>query len=284
MFGTWSPTPSATHEPPDISFAAAVGLYVAALVAPAIVGLIDGVSDPGTAVLYMSFLAVSAVLVVGVGVAVGRVRGLAERLGSSRLSWGVPFLAALVGLGYGYVAFSTELISTAITFVGFATSLIAVLLGLLIQALAHSRYTAAILHDVSVTAEWHAGWPARDRWLTGIAGIALMLFGLVGFIADLLPGGIVVQLLGMIAYIVGTAIVGAGRPWTYRVTPEGLERALPVYRTLTPWEKLAGYETGERTLRLYWRSWWRPAIRCDLQAIDDPEAVFDALDDHLVRQ
>lgn len=272
---------SARLETPDLTFAIVVGLYVAALFTPAVVGLVDQLITLDPAGLYIALLSVATVLGVIGGVLSRQIRGLPERLGASPFSWLFALLAIPVGGGYALALFSDQYLLSALAFLGFLSSTVGVLLGVLVRVMSLNRYTKAVLRDVPTTCEWTAGWPTRQRTLLGGAALLAMLFGFVAGFLDLLPGGSAVESLGWLAYIFGAAFLSAGQPRTYRVSSKGLERKLPVLRKLHPWDALEAIEVREDVLLVHRRGWWRPAFRCTWAEIDDRGAVVSALDEHL---
>lgn len=278
MYGTARSPPLQfdSLDPPDTPYALVFGLYVALLAAPALVG-VAALSVPlGPAGLYVAFLAAVTGVTVAVTWLVGRWRGFPERAGGSRLSWLFPVLGAPVAGAYFLAAFGGGPLPSGVAFVGVFAATLAMILGVGVRAMSRNRYTAALVDDEPVTCEWEAGWPRRARLAAVGTGVALITVGLLA-LADLLPGGPLVEYAGLAGYAVGPALLSVGRPWTYRATAVGLERRLPVVRSIDRWDELAGFEETESALVIRRAAWWRPSIRCSWDEIGDRDAVVDAL-------
>lgn len=262
---------------PDVSFRLALGVYAAALFAPALAAVAAGALTPGPAGTYVVFVGVTTLVLVGVGVAAGRVRGIAERIGAGPVSWALPLGGLLASAAYVAVTFADGLISGTLTALGAFTAGLGVLIGLLVRRMARSRYAAVLVADAETVAEWTAGWPKRRRLRVGVVAAALVFFGLTAFIGGVLPGGAVVEAVGAVAYVVGVGLIGTGNERTYRVTERGLERSNQFGRWLIDWNDVVGVGTTDTELLIRRRQWYRPAIRCSLDDIDDAEAARDAL-------
>lgn len=286
MYGTVQSPPLQVDslDPPDTPYAMAVGLYAALLVSPALVGGATAVTTLGAAGLYVTFLAAVTAVTVALTWLVGRWRGFPERTGGSAVSWLFPLLGVLAAGTYFAAAVSHVAFPSGIALFGFMTSAAAVALGFALRAMSRSRYTAAVVDEESVECEWEAGWPERPRVAAAVAGFALMIGGMAAFLGEFLPGGDAVEYLGFAGYLIGTGLISVGRRWTYRVTPVGLERRLPVVRTIDRWDDLDGFEERESVLVIHRAAPWRPAIRCSWDEIDDRGAVIDALRRHVARR
>lgn len=262
---------------PDVSFRLALGVYAAALFAPALAAVAAVALTPGPAGTYVVLVGVTTLVLVGVGVAAGRVRGIAERLGAGPIAWALPLSGLLASGAYVAVTFADGPLSGTLTALGAVTAGLGVMVGLLVRRMARSRYAAVLVADAETVTEWTAGWPEWRRLRVGVVAAALLFFGLAAFVGELLPGGVVVEAVGAVAYVVGAALIGTGNERTYRVTERGLERSNQFGRWLIDWNDVVGVETTDTELLIRRRQWYRPTLRCDLADIEDPEAVREAV-------
>jgi len=286
MFGTARSAPLQFDrlDPPDTVYALAVGLYAAGVVAPAVTGAVARAGSLGPGGLYLTFLLVVTAVISVVTRTVGRWQGFSERVGRSALSWSFA-VAAVPAIGaYLWIAVSDGPIPGGVALVGFFAATAAAVLGCVLGAMSRSRYTEALLADEPVVCEWEAGWPSGQRTTAVVLSAALMLLGLAVSFAEVFPVPAVVEYLGMGGYVLGAATLSLGKPWTYRVTPAGLERRLPVYRTVHRWEDLSGFEERDDVLVISRQSPWRLDFRCAWADIEDREAVVDALSTHVPRE
>jgi len=152
-----------TAEPPDAPYAIVAGLYVAALLAPAVVLALSAfVTDAG--LLYISVLATGTVLTVLAGWGVSRTAGIAVSLGrhtATRLLAVLPF-----AWGGGIVALTAIWGNPPGIAVLLATlgAIGGMFLGLILTGMSRNRYAAAaVLTDAEEIAQWEARWPRR--WL-----------------------------------------------------------------------------------------------------------------------
>lgn len=269
---------------PDGIYAFVVGLYVAVFVTPALVIGLDQWVTGDAGVLYVSLLVAVTVVTTLVGLGVRRLRGLPERLGSSRLVWVLAFGPIPVAMGYLAVGSLTEPLPVEDTaLVGFALGLVGVFLGIALVTMSRSRYTAAVVDEATVTTEWTAGWPEPDRRRGRY--VAVVLFGAA--IAAIVAGGALridwLRYAGQMLVPVPVVLFNAGQARTFRVAPAGLEPNYGVGRHLYHWDSFESFEVTDGTLLIHWASWWRPATRCDLTDIENPETVEDALAEYLPR-
>jgi len=276
--------PLQSSERPDTFFAFVAGLYAAALLSPAVVialGLWVS-DDPG--VLYFGVLAAITLTISGVAWGVRRWRGLPERLGATRLSWGlVPVPVLMIGVYVGGAESVDSAGTDAGALVGFFFGLLGLFVGLGLVVMARNRYTAAVVDEDTVECEWKAGWPEPQRQRMQYVSIAGMLFLVAAMAADALWN--VEWLFTAAQFLFAPAIVigNIGQLRTYRVTPAGLERSYPASRYVFDWHSFESYAVTDETIIVRWESWWRPAIRCARDDLDDEDAVVDALDAHLER-
>ncbi|WP_136716142.1 hypothetical protein [Halorientalis salina] len=270
-------------ERPDTFFAFVAGLYAALLLTPAVViGLGLWVSGDA-AVLYFGLLAAVTAITVGVAWGVTRWRGLPERMGATRVAWGLVFLPVFALLGYfAFLAAVESSSASAGALVGFLFCVVGILVGIGLVAMSRSRYADAVVDDESVTCEWTAGWPDQSRKRLQYASVVAMCL-----LVPIWAGGYLLnaEWVGTVAQVLFVPVIllgNVGRERTYRVTPAGLERRDPATRYLYEWDAFESYAVTDETIVVRWRSRWRPAIRC-ARADIDVDAVTAALGDHLPR-
>ncbi|WP_424018138.1 hypothetical protein ACOZ4N_20040 [Halorientalis pallida] len=269
---------------PDTVFSLVAALYVALLVSPAVVFAASVTYPLGAGALYIALLAVLTAITAAGTVAVGRVRGVAERLGASRVARGLAVLPVLGMVGYGVAAAGVDAPGTdGVAAAGIVLSGVGIATGMALVAMSRTRYAKAVVDEDAVRAAWKAGWPQPLRTRVQVGALTLYLAG-----AALLFGGEFVGLgayewIGALAFVPGGAGLGWGQPRSYRLAPAGIERSNYVHRRLYGWERFASFSASEDAVVLYRESWWRPAFRCWREEIDDPDALIDALDDHLPR-
>lgn len=277
------PAPQSPDRP-DTVFALVAGLYAALLLSPAVVFAAAVAYPLGAGALYIALLAVLTAITTAGTVAVGRVRGVVERIGASRVARGLAVLPVLGMVGYGVAAASVDAPGTdGVVAAGIVLSGVGIATGMALVAMSRTRYARAVVEDESVRAEWKAGWPQPRRMRIQIGAVTLYLAG-----AALLFGGEFVGLgayewIGALAFVPGGAGLGWGQPRAYRLAPAGIERSNYVHRRLYEWDGFASVSVSEDAVVLHRESWWRPAFRCWREEIDDPDALIDALDDHLPR-
>jgi hypothetical protein len=261
---------------PDPQYAFVGGLYVAALLTPAVI-LVAAIAVRDTAVLYVGFLAVWAGITTLAGWGIARTRGLAVRIGRRDASWllvGVPF-AAFAG-AFAALAFG-EWVPRIVVPLGMVTMITGVLFGLPFVVMSRTRHANAVTVDAAELAEWEARWPRRWRrlavgaMLLGLAGALVAIVAQVVFRADWVDGGYLVAFLW-------TPLASAATPRTFRVTDAGVVVERPLHRRLLPWDAFAGYSMTEGALVLVPAAWWRPKLRSDRDDVADLDAVVSALD------
>jgi hypothetical protein len=190
---TAPPEANATTGPPtagdatDGFFGFVVGLYAAALLAPAVlVGVAGSTTDPG--VLFFVLLGTVVAVTGGVG-RVARRESLAVRLGATRWVWaamvlpsayfGVPLVADQLG--------STPLPDPVVP-VALLGAIVGVVAGIGLVAAAHNRHAKAVLADAETLAEFTAPAPSRDRRIAKWAVVGLFAAGFLGFVGSLVLG------------------------------------------------------------------------------------------------
>jgi hypothetical protein len=268
---------------PDTVFAFVAGLYVALLVAPAVVFAATAVYPLDAAGLYLGLLVTLTAITVAATVGVGRMYGVAERLGASPLARGLGVGAVLGAVGYGAAAVGIDPSSGSGTlWAGVVFSGLAIVVGLAIVAMSRTRYAKAVVDGDAVRAEWEAGWPQPLRTRLQVGAMTLYLGGMVLLFGGEFVGLGAYEWLGAVAFVPGGALMGWGQPRGYRLAPVGIERTNYVHRRLYEWDSFESFSVTDDAIVLR-RSGPRPAFRCWREEIDDEDELIDALDDHLPR-
>ena len=287
--------PLQTPEQLDGLFKLVAGLYAAALLSPAVLGLatpwLGSVSWPVTLGLLG---AVGAVLAATVAWTVSRQSEFVAWLDSPWIAFLVPAIGILpISLYlfdvFLFVAFAVtdlqpDTAANLIGFVGFVAGIAATLLGEYLVLRARTQLANATVDDTDVAVEWTAGWPRRARlwFMIGtlvviglLAGVAFWRLGWRG-VTTVLPFGPVL--------VIALRSVVSER--THRATSVGLERRRDGRwlgpRRLIPWSRVDGFSVTDDAIILH-RALPRVDIRCQRNLIDD-EAVVAALNTHLDRR
>lgn len=284
MPATFRGQPLQSPERPDTFFGLVAGLYVAALVSPALLAAVALWLTSDAAVLYLGLLCIITTVTALVSWGVTRWLGLAERLGCTRLTWLLPLLGVCSTVGYFVLATGVlDGAASGVGIAGFFTGMGAMLLGFALLAMSRSRYAKAVVDEDAVELEWRAGWPDRHRtWLLG--GVAVVFVGsIVGF--GLEATRVVDPPVSpwSILPAVAAAAVSVGSERTYRVTPAGIERSLPALRQFHPWSEFVGVTVTDETVVLQRRQPWRIDFQCAREDIEDVDAVIAELSTHLDR-
>ncbi|AQL43702.1 hypothetical protein BV210_13755 [Halorientalis sp. IM1011] len=263
---------------PDPFFAFVAGLYVALLVAPALVAAMAVALPADPSVLYLSFLAALTVVTAVSTVAIGRLHGLPQRLGASRLVW----MLAVVPIVAAATYFVSLHLVGGVGIAGLFLSLVGFVVGVGLVAMSRTRYVRAAVDTDTVRVEWKAGWPQPLRTRLQVGAAALYFGGMA-----LLFGGEFVGLgsygwLGAVAFVPGGAAMGWGQPQRYRLSAIGIDRSNHIHRRLYEWDAFESFSVTDDAVILR-RSGPRPAFRCWREEIDDEAELLDALDDHLPR-
>lgn len=267
---------------PDAVFALIAGLYAAILLSPAVVLALGAWVTSEGGFLYMGLLATVTVLTAGLAWAITKWRGLPERLGASRLCWGLSVLPLAVA--FGYLALTAAIDTpgdSAGGAAGFALGIVGMFISFGLVAMARNRYAAAIVDEDAVTCQWRAGWPTRQRRPVQAVAIAGMLAYVGGLAADTVWSIGWLYTVAQLLFIPAIALVSLGQERTYRTTPAGIERRYPAVKNVYGWDEFEGYSVTDEALVLHWRAWWRIDIRCAWADIDDREAVEAAVAEHL---
>jgi len=271
-------------ERPDTFFAFLAGLYAAALLSPfVVIGLGAWVTgDAGG--LYIGLLVAITVITGLTSWGVSRWRGLPEQLGATRFTWGLALLPVLVLVGhFVFVAHMNTAGAYAGAVAGFLFGLPGMFVGFGLVTMSRNRYTAAIVDEDVIECEWKAGWPEPQRQRMQFVGIAGMLFYVAGMAADTLWNVGWIYFAGQLLFLPAILVANVGQERTYRATPAGLERSFPASRYVYAWNDFESYAVTDETIIVRWKSWWRPAIRCARDDLDNEDTVVDALAAHLQR-
>ncbi|SFB70995.1 hypothetical protein SAMN05444422_101378 [Halobiforma haloterrestris] len=285
--------PLADPEPPDIGFQAGFGFYLG-LVAGGFAAVVGAFADVA-AVTLLGVLPTTVTAVTIVGHVLGkRAVGLPERIGRSRRTRAVPYLPAIA---FGVVAFvpgvtaltvrTRHLVVTAIF------ALVVGVAGFGLERLCRNRYVEAVTADDPVVS-WNYE-PAG--FLQGGAWALLVALAFVAGVTSLVAG----NAFGLfwIAYAVlviawdrfdfgGNGAKRGGKRFSLdtgdtdrtvgelRAHRRGIRLDRGRASKLVPWERISGVELTDDELVLE-RS-RRFDLRCDRDAIDDPEAVLEGIE------
>jgi len=285
-----------TPERLDTRFGVVAGLYVAALIAPALLLVVVKRLQLGSESTAIGLLgAVVTVCTAVVAWQVTRRGGIVAWFNSTWTALLVPAVGIIPLFVYFwyvflFIAFTVtdlqpESAANLIGFAGFLSGIAATCLGTALVQMARARIVDETVVDSDVRVEWTAGWPRRDRVRVAIGtlvavglpfGLAFWQWGQIVFHA--LPLGIV--LVFSIASLVDER--------TYRLTPAGLEQRRGtrwfVSRQLTPWSQFDGVSVTDDAVVLH-RQLPYIDIRCSRQDLVTHEAdVIAALEAHLDRR
>jgi hypothetical protein len=269
-------TPPAGAERPDGEYAFVAGLYVAALLAPAVVLALSRVVT-GAAALYVGLLvAVTGVTVVA-GWAASRTPGLAVTLGRHDAVWllvVLPFGWSAGTFGAAAVGIEPPAIAFPLAVVGTAGGMF---LGLMLVAMSRTRHADAALDGTTELAAWEARWPRRWRRVAGGVAVVAFTTSTLGVLAAVLFetewGWELYYLL-----FVAVPLANVLNPRTFRVTDAGLVVEHPLQRQFRPGSAFTGYDLTEEAIVIRPAAWWRPAHRCDRADVEDVDAAVAALD------
>lgn len=261
----------------DGFFGFLVGLYAAALVAPAVtVGVALGVTtDPGA--LYLTLLGAAVVTTAAVGY-LGRSERLAVRLGRTRWVW----TAVVVPFGYGALLLlaAVEGAPSAAVAVSMLGTIGGAFVGTGLAVAAHNRHAKAAVADAEEYARFDARRPERERTLVTSAVVLLMGGGMAGFLASFVVELEPLRWLFYLAIGGGTALTGANAERTVAVTDAGLLVGNPLHKRLRPWSAFESYSLTDDALvvhRAEWSPWGVRDVRCDPAEVESLDAVADAL-------
>lgn len=277
----------------DSRFGVVAGLYVAALLSPAVVLAVVESLDVQSGSLALGLLGtVGAVVTAVVAQYVTRLGGLISWSNSTAIEVLAPTVGIIPIVGYYFQAFvfvglwaadlPADSAAPLIGFTGLLLGLFASGLGSALVLMARNRL--AETNVATVEAEWSAGWPRRDRLLValgavavlGVAtGLAVWQFGWVGVNALTVGGALFAPFSGLVS------------ERTYRVTPTGLEKRretrIFVSRHLLQWKRFDGFSVTDDAVVLHRPL--RPDIRCSrLDIHTDEDRVIEALQQYLDRR
>ena len=288
--------PAANADQPDLGFQAAFGFYLG-LVAGGLVALVGLAADVTTATLLGTIpTVVTAVTLIG-HVLAKRSHGLPERIGRRRRLRLACYLPA--------VAFAAAAVAPSVTPLGsdarylVVTVLPALVVGVTafgLASLCRNRFVRAVTPD-----EPAATWAYRPAGLlhAGSVLVALSLaFVFVAGIASIVAGslrGLFWIAFGAVMFV-WTWAVGKGddngkkyygnrfsldvdaqtQQGELRAHDRGVRHDQGRSRRLIPWEKISDVRLTEDELVLERRF---RNLRCDRDAIDDPESVYAALEE-----
>lgn len=287
--------PLQTPEQLDGRFGLVAGLYVAALLSPALLLIVvQRLQVASWPVALGSLGAVGAVLTVTVTRIVSRQGELVAWFDSAWIAVLIPAVGILpMGLYFFhfflFVAFAvTDLQADSaahlVGFIGFFLGIVATSLGSCLVLMARTRLANATVDDADIAVEWRAGWPQRARLklMVGTLAVVGLLAGLAVWqlgwraVTTVLPGGIVP------VFMLRSMVTER----TYRATSAGLEQRREgrwfVPRRLIPWSRFDGFSVTNDAIVLH-RALPYVDVRCRRYLIDD-EAVVAALEDHLDRR
>lgn len=272
----------------DIGWRAGIGFYFGLVVAG--FATIGGIAaDASTATL----LATAPSTVTGVLLLTlvfgDRLEGVPGRLGQDRLRrsiWYLPavvFAAVPLGSWLAQISLSSQLVVTS---VGFA--IITVAIGIGLSQMARNRYIAAVTGEPTVEWTWQTTRFDGPGWSIVTVGSGV-LFVLAGLQAAFSEGGSGARLLGYGSVLL-LLWVGQRREWGTFEQPEADSRwggatlqahgaGLVVDRfnaKLIPWDRIDAIELTDEELVIERAHWFD--VRCDREAIDDPEGVLEGLE------
>lgn len=284
-----------TPEQLDGWFSLVAGLYVAALLSPALLLIVvQRLEVASWSVALGSLGAVGAALTIAVTWIVSRQGELVAWFDSAWVAALIPAVGVLpIGLYafryFLFIAFAVadlqaDSAATLVGFVGFLLGIVATVLGSYLVLMARTRLANAAVDDADIAVEWRAGWPncARQKLMLVTLAVVGLLTGLgvwqIGWRAMtfVLPGGLVPI----------SMLRSMGTERTYRATAAGLEQRREerwvVSRRLIPWSRFDGFSVTNDAVVLH-RTAPSVDIRCRRYLIDD-EAVVAALEAQLDRR
>lgn len=287
--------PHQTPERLDWRFGLVAGIYVAALLSPALVLVVGQRLELTSRFAVLGTLgAVGTVLTAAVARAVSRWGELVGWFDSAWVAVLLPVVGAVPMALYLFDAFlflaltvtdlQADSVATLVGFVGFLLGIAAASLGSFLVLMGRTRLAHATVDDTEVTAEWTAGWPrrARLRLMTGALAVAGLLAGLAIWQLGWWVAPTVFT-SGMVLVIVLRSVV---EERTYRATSPGLEQCRAGRwfspRRLVPWSRFDGFSVTDDAVVLH-RDVPHVDVRCRRYLVDD-EAVVAALEAHLDRR
>jgi len=286
-----------TPERLDTRFGVVAGLYVAALLSPALLLVVTQRTHLNSEPLAFGLLgAVGIVVTAVVGRQVTRRGGLVVWFHSPWVALLVPTAGILPLFVYAFQAFvffashiadlQLEGAVGLIGFVGFNLGLVASCLGSVLVAMARTRVANAMVDTSEIHTEWTAGWARQDRFklFASVLLPCILLSGLV-FTQLQLTTVIISMLPAGVALIF--SLIGIVSERTYRVTPAGLELNNKTggfdSRHVILWSQFESFSVTDRTIVLHRRLPYLD-IRCSRRDLTTDEVdVVSALEAHLER-
>lgn len=276
MSETVSDTAPTLPDPqPDTTFGIVAGLYVAALVAPSAGALAWSAFDVS--------LGLAAVVALGVGTAVlsvttlvtTRVDGLAVLLGATTWRWALAAVPGVLTVAGLLVRPDLSPLSGTLLLSGVGCTASGSILGLL----SHTRYTAAMVDNDAIDAEWHARRSPTYRKRVGALAVGLVVAGFGAFGVSIFLEQYRLRFAGQIMIPMAAGLAGAFKPTHYRTSTAGLETKSHANRTLVPWETFTGYRVTDEAIVVH-RRYRLLSVSFDREDVDT-ESVVAALDRYL---
>lgn len=273
---------------PDVAFSAGFGFYLAVLVAGGIA--LGAFATGATAATVLAIVPTAVVAVVLLTVLAGdRLAGLPVALGRSRRRRLLPFLpvGGFVGVlgasALGPLEASGRLVVVTIALTGLAgASAVGV------ATMARHRYVDAVTAEPLASWTWQGPGFDDSPWgYVAVVASTLLVFGGLG---SLLYGNVAsVTVVGYGTFVL-LFWLGNRRgwmdwgPWDQKTRFSGVDleahdAGLVVDRfetKLIPWDRIDDVCLTENELVLERRGWFD--VRCDRDAIDDPEAVLEGIE------
>lgn len=280
-------TDSVRADGTDGFFGFVVGLYAAAVVAPAVTVVVAASTTTAPGALFAALLGTAAV-VAGIAGWFGRRRSVAVRLGATRWVWaamGIP-------LAYFGVLFAADptrgaVLPEPVAWVALIGALAGLFTGLGLVTAAHNRHAKAVLADAPPEVEFAARAPERDRTLAKRAAGGLVAVGALGSAAEVLLAFDWFEWLTGMFVGLAASLAGMTNRRETRVSAAGLVAGTPTHERLLPWSAFESYDVTDDAIvvrRAGWSAWGLRDVRRDPADVDDPEAVADALGEFLPRR
>lgn len=278
----------------DTVFRLVVGVYVAALVSPALLLLVGKRFQINSPLLTLGALGV--ILAVITAFVVKRRGELITLLNSTWAGLLLSTIAVAPMIVYSeqffrYVVTSVtslqaESSEALFGFVGFFMAMMASVLAVVLVLMARYRLLDTVIDGSDVAITWSAGWPRPhiQKLRIGAAMAIVLIFGLVwSWQPDLsalliLYGGAL--LMGVLANV--------GSLYTYRVTPSGLQRDrkqwLLTHSQHFSWDTFDSFSVSDESIILH-RQFPHIDIRCSRSdIIEDENSIVQTLERYLNRK
>ncbi|UPV99206.1 hypothetical protein M0R88_11790 [Halorussus gelatinilyticus] len=277
---------TASADDTDGFFGLVVGLYAAAVAAPAVaIGVaLAWTTDPGA--LFVALLG-SLTLVAGVVGRVGRRETVAVRLGATRWVWAavVPPLGYLASL-LAWDALLGGSPPGSVAGLALVGALAGLAAGIGLVTASHNRHAKALLADSPPIVAFSARAPERDRTLGKWAAGSMLVVSAAGFVAGILLHADLLQSLFQILFPIAAGFYGSLNERELRVSSAGLVTGSPVHKRLVPWKTFESYDVTDEAIvvrRAGWSAWGLRDVRRDATEVEDAEAVASALGEFLPR-